>query len=185
MRGGRGGRGGGRRIPLTNLLPKRALRCNNCGTRFKAAETIRDLEGNLVSQCPACYEQLVVSVRRPRLRLVDSPPPVLMLVDDDEGLRSMLHLFFEPLTSDILEASNCETALEIAAQTPPDVVICDQLLVGDGDEIGNKLRQMLPDCRIVSYSGREIDKPWADETVVKGTRDDLERLRAAVLPDAD
>lgn len=179
-----GGRGGGRRTPLTNMLPKRALRCSNCGTTFKPTETIRDLDGNLVSQCPACYEHLLASGRKPpRLRLVGEPPPLLMLVEDDPGLRSMLRLFFEPLTREILEAGTGDDALEIATRTAPDVIICDQLLV-EGEEVGNKLRELFPDCRIVSYSGMDVDKPWADHTVTKGTRDDLERLRAAVLPDA-
>ena len=179
-----GGRGGGRRIPLTNILPKRAVRCSNCGTAFRPTDTIRDLQGNLVSQCPACYEHLLMSSRKPpRLRVVGEPPPMLLLVEDDPGLRSMLRMFFEPLTSEIIEAGTGDDALLIAIQTPPDVIICDQLLV-EGEEVGTKLRELLPDCRIVSYSGMDADKPWADHTVTKGTRDDLERLRAAVLPDA-
>lgn len=178
-----GGRGGGRKIPLTKILPKRALRCSNCGTTFKPTETIRDLDGNLISQCSACYEHLLASGKPPRLRLVGAPPPRLMLVEDDPGLRSMLRLFFEPLTSEILEASNGDDALQIATRTAPDVIICDQLLV-HGEDVGNKLRELLPDCRIVSYSGTEADNPWANNTVIKGTRDDLERLREAVLPDA-
>ncbi len=96
----------------------------------------------------------------------------------------MLRLFFNPLVTEIREADNGEAALVIASEQTPDVIICDcRMPVMEGDETGRRLRELLPDARIVSYSGLDTDKPWADETVVKGTHDDLDRLKRAVLPD--
>lgn len=179
--------GSGRRIPLTNLRPRRTIRCSNCGTIFKPTDTARDHERYGESHCPRCYEGLIQSGRKaPQLRVVGPPPPSLLLVDDDAILRSMLALFFHPLVGEIREADNGEAALAIASEKSPDVIVCDcRMPVMDGDEAGRRLRELLPDARIVSYSGMDADKPWADATVVKGTRDDLEDLRRAVLPDAD
>ena len=177
--------GGGRRIPLSNLRPRRALHCSNCGTIFKPSATARDDERSGETQCPRCYEGLIQAGRRaPQLRVVGPPPPSLLLVDDDPVLRSMLRLFFHPLVGEITEAHNGEEALAIAAERSPDVIICDcRMPVMAGDEAGRRLRELVPDARIVSYSGLDADKPWADAAVVKGTHDDLDKLRKAVLPD--
>ena len=116
------------------------------------------------------------------LRVPPPPPPSLLIVDDDRTLRSMLRLFFAPLVRELREADNGEEALKHAIEQRPDVIVCDgKMPVMDGNEAGRRLRQLLPDCRIVSYSGLESERPWADVTIVKGAHDDLERLRSAVL----
>jgi hypothetical protein len=58
----------------------------------------------------------------------------------------------------------------------------------EGGEVGQRVRELVPDALIVSFSGSDRDKAWADLSIMKGTAGDLERLRLAVqagLPPAE
>ncbi|MDQ3939780.1 MAG: response regulator [Actinomycetota bacterium] len=107
----------------------------------------------------------------------------VLVVDDNDILRSMLTMYLkDPNVSDIVEAGTAEEAVAIATEENPDVIVCDSRMPGvAGDEAGRRIRDLLPDTRIVSYSGITVDKPWADEVIVKGSPDDLMRLKRAVL----
>ena len=107
----------------------------------------------------------------------------LLLVDDNDSLRSMLKLYLrDPAISDVVEAGSGDEAIVIAAEEGPDVVVCDCRMPGmNGDDAGRRIRELLPNAHIVSYSGTATDKPWADEVIVKGGAKDLQRLKSAVL----
>ncbi|MGH2807444.1 MAG: response regulator transcription factor [Actinomycetota bacterium] len=110
-------------------------------------------------------------------------PLRILVVDDDENLRFMLRLLFDdPSVEDIHDAANGEEALAIAERERPNVIVCDcRMPVMSGDEAGRRLRITLPDALIVSYSGLDADKPWADEAIIKASGDDIDRLRDTVL----
>ncbi len=107
----------------------------------------------------------------------------ILLVDDDENLRFMLKLLLDdPKVDEIFEAGDGEKALRIAAREKPNVIVCDcQMPVMTGDEAGRKLRSELPEALIVSYSGLDADKPWADAAITKASGDDIEVLRETIL----
>lgn len=82
----------------------------------------------------------------------------ILLVDDDQYLRSGLHLILSEggyeKRDRIFEAPDGETALQLAFRHSPDVVILDFRMPGmDGDAIARGLRAMLPDARIIMFSG--------------------------------
>jgi CheY-like chemotaxis protein len=113
----------------------------------------------------------------------NADPLRILLVDDDENLRFMLRLLLDdPRVEEIHEAGNGEEAISIAERVRPNVIVCDcRMPVMSGDDAGRKLRVALPDALIVSYSGLDADKPWADEAITKAAGDDIERLRTTIL----
>ncbi|MGH2809236.1 MAG: response regulator [Actinomycetota bacterium] len=105
----------------------------------------------------------------------------LLLVDDDEGIRTLLRLTFRDAAVDLFEASEGDEALVVAAQKRPELVICDGTMpFSRGGEVGRGIRELVPDAIIVSFSGSTGDKPWADLSITKGTAGDLQRLRDAI-----
>jgi two-component system, chemotaxis family, chemotaxis protein CheY len=113
----------------------------------------------------------------------------LLLVDDESAIRMLLKLTFRDAPVQLHEASNGDEALVIASRENPDIVICDGTMpFSEGGEVGQRVRDLVPDALIVSFSGSDKDKAWADLSIMKGTAGDLERVRLAVqaaLPPAD
>jgi CheY-like chemotaxis protein len=112
-----------------------------------------------------------------------SDPLRILIVDDDDNLRFMLKLLLDdPRVDAFYEAGEGAEALTIAARENPNVIVCDCTMPGmSGDEAGSRLRAALPDALIVSYSGLDAEKPWADEAITKASGDDIERLKDTVL----
>lgn len=82
----------------------------------------------------------------------------ILLVDDDQYLRSGLHLILSEggyeKRDRIFEAGDGETALQLAFRHSPEVVILDYRMPGmDGDAVARGLRAMLRDARIIMFSG--------------------------------
>jgi DNA-binding response OmpR family regulator len=113
----------------------------------------------------------------------------LLLVDDESAIRMLLKLTFRDAPVQLHEASTGDEALVLAARETPDIVICDGTMpFSEGGEVGQRVRELVPDALIVSFSGSDKDKAWADLSIMKGTAGDLERVRLAVkaaLPPAD
>jgi CheY-like chemotaxis protein len=107
----------------------------------------------------------------------------ILLVDDDASLRFMLSILFDdPKVEAIFQAGDGEAALDVAAREEPNVIVCDcRMPVMSGDEAGRRLRIAHPEALIVSYSGLDEEKPWADEAITKASGDDIERLKATIL----
>ncbi len=92
----------------------------------------------------------------------------VLLVDDQilfrAGLRTLLSA--QPQIEVIGEAANGQEALQLAAQTRPDVVLMDlKMPVLDGVSTTRRLRIQLPACRIVALTTFEDD-----ELVFEGLR---------------
>lgn len=67
--------------------------------------------------------------------------PLILIVDDIEANRDTLRELLEPYEYQLVEASDGATALKIAAQTPPDLVLLDVMMPGmDGFEVCRRLR---------------------------------------------
>ena len=90
-------------------------------------------------------------------------------------------LEYEPYVEDVETVSSGEAALSVAPNFHPDVVVTDHGLPGlSGEEVANRIREICPNARIISFSGSDERAPWADERVTKGAGISIEALRAAV-----
>ena len=109
----------------------------------------------------------------------------ILIVDDDPSLRQMLEVTFDvdDRIALVRSTDTPEGALELAEEIKPDVVVVDNVLLSDGSEIGAHLRRVLPDARLISFSGAEHRTSWADVHVMKDG-ESLERLTHAVFGDA-
>lgn len=87
---------------------------------------------------------------------------VRVLVVDDQtlfraGLRTLLST--RPEVEVVGEAENGQTALTVAAQTRPDVVLMDlKMPILDGVSATRRLRVQLPTCRVVALTTFEDDE---------------------------
>ena len=107
----------------------------------------------------------------------------VLVVEDNGALRFALRVMleFEPYVDVVETVPSGEHALRVAPELKPDVVVTDSGLPGlNGEEVASRIRQVVPDARIISFSGADKPAPWADEKITKASFDALERLRAAV-----
>jgi len=66
----------------------------------------------------------------------------IMLADDELDIRTVLRILLESSAIHILEVSNGTDALELARQSPPDLIVLDWMMPGlDGLEVLQALRR--------------------------------------------
>ena len=107
----------------------------------------------------------------------------VLVVEDNGALRFALRVMLEvePYVERIETVPSGEHALRIAPELKPDVVVTDSGLPGlSGEEVAAKIRSVVPEARIISFSGNDRITPWADERITKGRPTAIEDLRAAV-----
>jgi two-component system nitrogen regulation response regulator NtrX len=91
---------------------------------------------------------------------------LVMVVDDEEGIRDTLTGIFQDEGYDTLSASSGEDAIRVARESPPDVVILDIWLSGiDGIQTLKKLKEDNADILVIVISGHANI-----ELAVKATR---------------
>ncbi len=79
---------------------------------------------------------------------------VILIVDDEEGIRTTLSGIFEDEGYEASTAESGEEALRIARETNPDIVILDVWLSGmDGIQTMEELRGLNPDLPVIIISG--------------------------------
>ncbi|MEG0297144.1 MAG: response regulator transcription factor [Clostridium sp.] len=99
----------------------------------------------------------------------------ILLVEDEESIRSFLKINLKRNNYEIFEASSGERGLEIAKSNKIEVAILDVMLPGiDGYEVCHKLREMHPSLGIIMLTakGQDMDKIMgleygADDYIVK------------------
>lgn len=78
----------------------------------------------------------------------------VLLVEDNESLRGLLRCTMEEAGYRVLTAENGHQALEVAENTPFDVVVTDILMpVVDGLELIVELKAKKKSCRIIAMTG--------------------------------
>lgn len=87
----------------------------------------------------------------------------VLVAEDDEGLREIMHILLEPSGHDVGFAATGAAVVELAGQTPPDVVIVDLGLPDmDGFEVARELRRQQVGrngpARIVAFTGYEGER---------------------------
>ncbi len=80
--------------------------------------------------------------------------PHILIVDDEEQLRTILRLVLEDAGYAVREAINGKEALEKHAQLPADLILTDLIMPdSEGIETIVKLRRDYPALKIVAMSG--------------------------------
>jgi DNA-binding NtrC family response regulator len=97
----------------------------------------------------------------------------LLLVDDDDGLRSDMADFFQRQGHRVAHCDNGERALELVEQQSFDVVVLDLVMPGQsGMQVLTKLKQRSTECEVVVLSG-EATIENAVEAMKLGAREVL------------
>ncbi|MGE3886992.1 MAG: response regulator [Vicinamibacterales bacterium] len=92
----------------------------------------------------------------------DTSPGTVLVVDDDDVLRSLAVRIVGQQGYTVLEASSADAALQVVHTRPVDVVISDVLLDGArSDDMATALLGALPNLRVLRISGAP-DEPPAD-----------------------
>jgi len=104
-------------------------------------------------------------------------PKKVLIVDDEEGVRSLLRLIFggEEQFEVVAEAEDGVEALSLAMMHHPDYVILDYSMPRmNGEEAARVLRQIRQDLCIVAFSSIVTEKPeWADAHLSKEQFNDI------------
>lgn len=125
--------------------------------------------------------------------LVNSPPRVILVADDDEDILTLMSVALERGGNTVLTARDGEEALELVLDRRPDLVLLDVVMPHlTGYEVMRKIRAALAGVPVILVSAHatedDIAEGWnegADDYIVKPFRpDDLSRRAAAVLTDS-
>ena len=80
--------------------------------------------------------------------------PRILLVDDDESFRPMLHETLERLGYEVVVAVNGNEALDRYRERPADLVLTDVIMPEkEGLETIREIRREWPDAKIIAMSG--------------------------------
>jgi two-component system nitrogen regulation response regulator NtrX len=80
--------------------------------------------------------------------------PVILIVDDEEGIRESLSGILEDEGYDILTADSGEEAVRMLRETSPDLIFLDIWLTGmDGIKTLQEIKAMKPDVPVIMISG--------------------------------
>lgn len=89
------------------------------------------------------------------LRPDPSPPPLVLVVDDEPAIANTLSLILQQAGFAATAVHNGNDALEIARLTPPDLLLSDVLMPGiSGIDLAMAFVELVPDCRILLLSGQ-------------------------------
>ncbi|MGE5851814.1 MAG: response regulator [Deltaproteobacteria bacterium] len=81
------------------------------------------------------------------------PSPLLLLVDDEVGVRESLKMVFSK-SYRLLEADNVDGALAQVRNARPDLVLLDVLMPKtDGIEVLRRIKEIHPDCAVIILTG--------------------------------
>lgn len=125
------------------------------------------------------------------------PKPLILIVDDEEGIRQTLSDILEDEGYCILTAKSGEEAVKIARETQPDLVLLDIWLPGiDGMQVLQEIKNIKPDIPTIMISGHAnvelavkatklgaydfFEKPLSLERVILISRRALERRKLEV-----
>jgi CheY-like chemotaxis protein len=120
----------------------------------------------------------------------------VLVVEDSPAVRTLAARMLDDAGYRVLQAARGDEALEVAAATPPDLVLTDVVMPGmSGSELARVLAERQPSVRIVFMSGYTddvvtrhgllerriafIEKPFTRAALLSRVRDALDRAPAA------
>jgi DNA-binding response OmpR family regulator len=81
--------------------------------------------------------------------------PVVLVVDDESVIADTLTQILSQSGYAAMTAYDGDEALELALQTPPEMLITDVILPGmNGIDLAIKIRRIFPDCKVLLFSGQ-------------------------------
>jgi DNA-binding NtrC family response regulator len=81
--------------------------------------------------------------------------PRVFIVDDEMSIAKMMSVVLQMNLFDAVPYDDPEQALEAARSAPPDYLISDIMMKGmTGIELATSIRQELPACKILLFSGQ-------------------------------
>jgi CheY-like chemotaxis protein len=111
---------------------------------------------------------------------IEAPKKKILIVDDNADVVEMVKALLSIEDHDVRVATNGESGIETAKEYQPDVCLCDiGLPKMDGYELGRQLRELLPNTKLIAFSGwgQDSDKERSreagfDEHLVKASNID-------------
>ena len=84
----------------------------------------------------------------------------ILIIDDEDQIRSMLRLMLERAGYEVVEASDGIDGIRLYRQNPTDLIITD-LIMPNKDGIGMiiDLKKEFPEVKIIAMSGGGLNKP--------------------------
>lgn len=112
----------------------------------------------------------------------------ILLVEDEERIRSLLKEVLESEGYEVQEASSGKEALQSHARSPPDLILTDIVMPDtEGIEMIIKIRKSDPNVKIVAMSGGDylgmarklgadctLTKPFSNQTLLDAVKATLE-----------
>ena len=102
--------------------------------------------------------------------MIDSPPmPQVLVVDDETVIADTLAMILNMNGARAHAAYNAETALDMALELKPDILISD-IVMGpmSGVELAMRLSTDLPGCRLILISGQSGSSDLPSQMSAKG-----------------
>jgi CheY-like chemotaxis protein len=111
----------------------------------------------------------------------DPPKPVVLVVDDEVVIADTLAAILAQNGMTAMTAYDGPSALEIAQVIPPDLLLSDVVMPGmSGIELAIALRQIIPDCKILLFSGQAMNADLLAKAGAEG--EDLTILAKPIHP---
>lgn len=99
--------------------------------------------------------------RKARLRVV--------VIDDELTIADTLVEILNGEEFEAVAASNADSAIALAQTFRPDIVISDVVIPGrNGVETGIRIRELLPQCRVILFSGQAATADLLKEARARG-----------------
>jgi len=96
--------------------------------------------------------------------------PVVLVVDDDAGLREFVRVHLELDGYDVREAASAEEALAAVDDHAPDLVLLDVVMPGvDGWQMLQEMQERHGSIPVIMFSGK-VDESTAKEAEERGAR---------------
>jgi len=114
--------------------------------------------------------------------MIDSPvPPQILVVDDETIIADTLAMILNMNGAVAQAAYSAETALDIAHELKPDILISD-IVMGpmSGVELAMRVSTDLPGCRLILISGQSASSDLPTQMSAKGYR--FEFLEKPISP---
>jgi DNA-binding response OmpR family regulator len=99
----------------------------------------------------------------------DPLKPVVLIVDDEAVIADTLAVILKQAGFTAMVAYDGQTALDIAKIVPPDLLLTDVVMPGlSGVALAIAVREDVPDCRILLFSGQAATADLLGEASKKG-----------------
>ena len=96
--------------------------------------------------------------------------PIVLVVDDDDGLREFVRVHLELDGYDVREAASAEQALAAVDDQAPDLVLLDVVMPGvDGWQMLQEMQERHGSIPVIMFSGK-VDEGSAREAEARGAR---------------